>query len=94
MRDLDLFHEDRTMPEYRGIVRQRAEQMVRGEIDLGMFVRWLQGEAVSAERERIRTALEAAGWREDSDFSDKWPVKFGWGSLESDLDAILDGRDP
>lgn len=54
MIDLDLFHEERTLPKYRGPIREAAEQLVLGRISLNMFVERVRSE-------RLRDALDRHG---------------------------------
>jgi len=76
-----------------------AERLIENAMRIGLIdIRKQMNAALRVERlagrreavEEIRAGLEAKGWREDSDDPDKWPVKLGWGSLESDLGRILD----
>ena len=74
--DLDLFYDERTLPAYRGLVRERAAQLVRGEISLGMFVDWIQAGAEAKARAtvlaEVQDAVDGVGpsefiYREDID---------------------------
>lgn len=72
--------------------RALAHSMITGSGTRKPIMDWvvaIEAEARVMTIAEIRDRLVAAGWHEDSDDPHKWPVEFGWGALESDLDRIL-----